>query len=889
MLYICNTTKAQSSFSSEKTERPPKVQNFSRKLTITYESINQQGKMIPYFLVLILICHISNVSTMDINLGDLPNNVLKFGYGINYKYMGKVSHSFDRFYVVTKFELPKVKDLKFDDIPYDAECAHLDNRKPGQILGILKDVKRYCIKIAPHIEYYRKQIAYYNQTAADILTNELTLILPTFPTQDRQKRGIITSLITGFIGLAYEGISSFLHHKRQKALHKAVNAIDNKVDLQRNKIFHLEDSMVMYGVYNSDTLEDLIDTVHKLHNRTTWNEKLFSGQIENWYNYYSSSSGMQHYAINSLLFLTTVREKYVKMYERFLNQLRQYSQAIRVLSKGYLPITLLSPSKLNKILQKVRETVQKENKDYDILIKRLYLYYDMKLVTFGIDDKRNLIVQFPVFVHPHNQQHLTLYQLETVPIPIIDRNKNAQSYTHLQVTKPYIALNSETYISLRIQELEACKKIGYEYYCEELFVVKHRSQHNCESAIYFDSNDEIIKENCEFQYFYNKTDVKPAVLDGGNEIILANWPKSKYVICKDNHEYPIKIPRHPYILLKRSVLCNCDIHAEEHSLLESIATCPGKQSDMTIYYTVNTAFMPYLDTFKEDLELPNLEINQNWTTQKQILPISLQATPFDSRLLNAPKTLKGMVQQYKQKSKMLDKTPEDKPKDDFFDNIAIDIFLFAAAIISMLTIIAIIHLMCRHSKLKALLTGIAFQPVNQAEAAVTKQANEFCTAQWYAIAALTVLTILLIVYICVSNQKCAMFKRRLYSNTVTIMLFFSDVKQYVPVKLCKTAGSIHLFQIYGQLDPNQIILEKNCLWDMIKIDWKEVFVTLNGTIVRMPKTVKIPLRDKYRLRTLMDKHSLLLHVMLRQGTSWYALDKMDSETLLPPPLQESEC
>ena len=91
------------------------------------------------------------------------------------------------------------------------------------------------------------------------------------------------------------------------------------------------------------------------------------------------------------------------MYERFLNQLRQYSQAIRVLSKGHLPITLLSPSKLNIILQKVRETVQKENKDYDILIKRLYLYYDMTLVSFGIDDKRNLIVQFPVFVHPHNQ------------------------------------------------------------------------------------------------------------------------------------------------------------------------------------------------------------------------------------------------------------------------------------------------------------------------------------------------------------------------------------------------------------------------------------------------------------------------------------------------------
>ena len=151
---------------------------------------------------------------------------------------------------------------------------------------------------------------------------------------------------------------------------------------------------------------------------------------------------------------------------------------------------------------------------------------------------------------------------------------------------------------------------------------------------------------------------------------------------------------------------------------------------MTIYYTVNTAFMPYLDTFKEELELPSLEVNQNWTTQKQVLPISLQATPFDSKLLKAPGTLKGLVQQYKQKSNMLDEAQNDTPKNEFFDNNAVDIFLFAATIISMLAVAAIIHLVCRHAKLKALLTGIAFQPVNQAEAVVTQQTKEFCTAQW---------------------------------------------------------------------------------------------------------------------------------------------------------------
>ena len=121
--------------------------------------------------------------------------------------------------------------------------------------------------------------------------------------------------------------------------------------------------------------------------------------------------------------------------------------------------------------------------------------------------------------------------------------------------------------------------------------------------------------------------------------------------CNDNHNYPIKIPSHPYVLLKRTVLCNCDIHAENHFFLESIAACPGKQSALTIYYTVNTTFMHYFDSLKENLEMTNLDvyIPQNWTTQEQVLPISLQTTQFDSKLLKAPETLKDLVQQYRQK------------------------------------------------------------------------------------------------------------------------------------------------------------------------------------------------------------------------------------------------
>ena len=100
----------------------------------------------------------------------------------------------------------------------------------------------------------------------------------------------------------------------------------------------------------------------------------------------------------------------------------------------------------------------------------------MQLVTFDVNKDKNLKIQFPVFKQPYTQQPQILYQIWTVPVSIIDQNTQAQSYTNLQISKSYIALNSETYISIRQQELRTGKRIGYEFYCEELCVVKHKSK-----------------------------------------------------------------------------------------------------------------------------------------------------------------------------------------------------------------------------------------------------------------------------------------------------------------------------------------------------------------------------------------------------------------------------
>ena len=72
-----------------------------------------------------------------------------------------------------------------------------------------------------------------------------------------------------------------------------------------------------------------------------------------------------------------------------------------------------------------------------------------------------------------------------------------------------MALNSDTYIRIRQQELRICKRIGYEFYCEECFIVKYKSKYSCESTIYFNLNAKTIKENCNLKFYYNKTDITP--------------------------------------------------------------------------------------------------------------------------------------------------------------------------------------------------------------------------------------------------------------------------------------------------------------------------------------------------------------------------------------------
>ena len=209
--------------------------------------------------------------------------------------------------------------------------------------------------------------------------------------------------------------------------------MDNKATIQHNKLMQLENSMLMYGICNMETLEKLINTVHNIHNTKSLHERLFAGQDSSLTlkSLYAYSLGLHYYSINSLLYLRTIQDKYIVLYRELTTQMCIYTSAIRILAKEYLPNTLITPSQLKEILTEVRKTLQITNPEYDQVIDRLHLYYNMQLVTFDIDEYKNFIVLFPISIQPYTQQPLILYQLETVPVPVIDQIIRAHSYTHL--------------------------------------------------------------------------------------------------------------------------------------------------------------------------------------------------------------------------------------------------------------------------------------------------------------------------------------------------------------------------------------------------------------------------------------------------------------------------
>ena len=192
----------------------------------------------------------------------------------------------------------------------------------------------------------------------------------------------------------------------------------------------------------------------------------------------------------------------------------------------------------------------------------------------------------------------------------------------------------------------------------------------------------------------------------------------------------------------------------------------------------------------------------NRTTYEQTLYICLNIYRFDKTLLTAPTNLKDFINSYARHKEIFDLQERHETmilntyKNFFSDNYLVDIFMFISAIISILTTTLTIYLLCKHKKIRVLIASLVLHEVKEVSIEM-HPTNSECRTLAYAGIILTRLSLILVTFL--HYRKSNFCKGHRFSNAVKIMIFISDVQNYIPIKLCKTAGSIHLFKIIGTL------------------------------------------------------------------------------------------
>ena len=389
------------------------------------------------------------------NPQDMYFNHLNISLGINYKYNGLLYHNIDRVWVVTKVILLKLEDISFPEVKFNVDCSFV-NKIHDANPSVKTIIQSMCKSMKPLITLIKQKEKFYETAIQSILKEEIPWSLHgkvnsqlgcsnqdpvlcwseifmqcqgRMPVPVCRKKAISAFIpaIAGLAKIAVESLSTFLQQKRNKAMAQGLNAIRNDQSLAWNSLKQLKNDFLLYGKFNVVKLQDKVRTVNGIRNRTLSLEKLLTGQDLRTLQHahmvpdLPGIEGRLSFMHKMNLYVHSVLERQIRLYELMLCHLKDLLDCIGILSTGKLPPMLFPPTVLENITSNTIDMVCHTHPKYDLAVGHISEYYDMKLCTFGVGIEGNMVVAFPIFVKDHSDKPKTLYELETVKVPIPDQ------------------------------------------------------------------------------------------------------------------------------------------------------------------------------------------------------------------------------------------------------------------------------------------------------------------------------------------------------------------------------------------------------------------------------------------------------------------------------------
>ena len=419
----------------------------------------------------------------------------------------------------------------------------------------------------------------------------------------RQKRaiplGLIFSGVSAIGGLIMKGVNTWTNYKKSKAMTKAVEKLYEAQEIDHRRLTRLEGQTSLLAKTTKTAFQHIdyrllhLDT--KL-NYTVQHMTEFFKRTETHFRFTWEALVSNRLAIHLL-------SSGSAMYDMVLRQYLHYYQNYDALGTGQLMFQVLDPDELDRFLSAIRRQLREERSPFELAFNHTYQFYAEPMVMFT-NTHDQLLVNVPILLRLATQKPLNLYSIDTVPMPfdmeMLDGKNN--EYTFINNSYPYMALNEHNYIPLTETQLRMCDKMGSTYYCQNSYVLCQRTQHTCESAIYYKMDAKTITKHCQAKFAAN-VEFAPKVLDAGETMVLFNLPRPWILLCGQEKQ-PKEIEFTTYKVVDRKEFCECSLTAGSFQLDETLVKCTpeiNSEADgrFKSYFAINKIIFDYLQAEKD--------------------------------------------------------------------------------------------------------------------------------------------------------------------------------------------------------------------------------------------------------------------------------------------------